>query len=81
MLATKAARAADREGVQAVVLSGGVAANGELRRVLSERSPVPLYVPPPALCTDNGVMVAACAYYRASSAGLDLDVSPNLPIA
>ncbi|MCZ6508702.1 MAG: tRNA (adenosine(37)-N6)-threonylcarbamoyltransferase complex transferase subunit TsaD [Acidobacteria bacterium] len=81
VLATKAARAAEREGVQAVVLSGGVAANGELRRVLSERSPVPLYVPPPALCTDNGVMVAACAYYRASSAGLDLDVSPNLPIA
>ena len=81
VLATKAARAAEREGVQAVVLSGGVAANGELRRVLGERSPVPLYVPPPALCTDNGVMVAACAYYRASSAGLDLDVSPNLPIA
>ena len=81
VLATKAAKAAEREGVQAVVLSGGVAANGELRRVLSERSPVPLYVPPPALCTDNGVMVAACAYYRASSAGLDLDVSPNLPIA
>ena len=81
VLATKAARAAEREGVQAVLLSGGVAANGELRRVLGERSPVPLYVPPPVLCTDNGVMVAACAYYRASSAGLDLDVSPNLPIA
>ncbi len=81
VLATKAARAAEREGVRAVVLSGGVAANGELRRVLSERSPVPLHVPPPALCTDNGVMVAACAYYRARTSGLDLDVSPNLPIA
>jgi N6-L-threonylcarbamoyladenine synthase len=81
VLATKAARAAEREGVKAVVLSGGVAANGELRRVLSERSPVPLHVPPPLLCTDNGVMVAACAYYRTKTSGLDLDVSPSLPVA
>jgi N6-L-threonylcarbamoyladenine synthase len=83
VLATKAARAARREGVRAVLLSGGVAANGTLRRLLAERSPVPLIVPPPVLCTDNGAMVAACAAYRydAGRAGWDLDVSPGLPVA
>jgi N6-L-threonylcarbamoyladenine synthase len=83
VLATKAARAAERERVRAVLLSGGVAANGPLRLAIAERSPAPLLVPPPALCTDNGAMVAACAYYRfeAGRAGPDLDVRPNLPIA
>lgn len=43
---------------------GGVAANLELRRrlaVLCERSGWNLVVPPPKLCTDNGVMVAWAA--------------------
>jgi N6-L-threonylcarbamoyladenine synthase len=81
VLATKAARAAKREGVRCVLLSGGVAANGPLRRALAERSPVPVLVPPPALCTDNGAMVAACAFYRRQHAGWELDVLPGLPIA
>ncbi len=83
VLAGKAARAARREGVRGILLSGGVAANGPLRRALSRRSTVPVSVPPPALCTDNGAMIAACAYYRheAGAAGWDLDVSPNLPVA
>jgi N6-L-threonylcarbamoyladenine synthase len=83
VLAAKAARAARREAVRGVLLSGGVAANGLLRRALARRSPVPVYVPSPVLCTDNGAMVAACAYYRfeAGRSGWELDVSPNLPIA
>ncbi|MDZ4278562.1 MAG: tRNA (adenosine(37)-N6)-threonylcarbamoyltransferase complex transferase subunit TsaD, partial [Dehalococcoidia bacterium] len=83
VLATKTARAAGRERVRGVLLSGGVAANGPLRRVLRRRSPVRLYVPSPALCTDNGAMIAACAYYRseAGRAGWDLDVTPSLPVA
>ena len=39
----------------------GVAANSVVRRVFSELADewsVPLLVPAPALCTDNGVMVA-----------------------
>jgi N6-L-threonylcarbamoyladenine synthase len=81
VLAGKTARAARRLGVRAVLLSGGVAANGPLRRALARRSPVPVHVPPPALCTDNGAMVAACAFYRYTTAGLDLDVAPGLPVA
>ena len=83
VLAGKAARAAGREGVRGILLSGGVAANGPLRRALAAKSPVPVFVPSPVLCTDNGAMIAACAYYRheAGAAGWDLDVSPNLPVA
>lgn len=83
VLASKTARAAQRTGVRAVLLSGGVAANGPLRRAIEQRAPVPLYVPAPALCTDNGAMIAACAAYRFESgrAGWELDVAPGLPVA
>jgi N6-L-threonylcarbamoyladenine synthase len=83
VLATKTVRAAEREGVRAILLSGGVAANGPLRAALRERSAVPVHVPPPVLCTDNGAMVAACAAYRfeAGRAGWDLDIAPALPVA
>jgi N6-L-threonylcarbamoyladenine synthase len=83
VLAGKTARAAQREGVRAVLLSGGVAANGPLRRELARRAPVPVHVPPPVLCTDNGAMVAACAAYRFEErrAGWDLDIEPGLPVA
>jgi N6-L-threonylcarbamoyladenine synthase len=83
VLAGKTARAARREGVRAVLLAGGVAANGPLRQALAKRSPVPLYVPARALCTDNGAMIGACAYYRfdAGRAGWDLDISPSLAVA
>jgi len=58
-----------------LVLSGGVAANAELRRRLGElcaSTPSPrddgapwrMVVPPPRLCTDNGVMVAWAAAER-----------------
>ncbi len=83
VLAAKTARAAKREGACCVLLSGGVAANGPLRLALADRSPAPLFVPSPLLCTDNGVMIAACAYFRfeAGRAGLDLEVNPSLPVA
>jgi N6-L-threonylcarbamoyladenine synthase len=60
-----------------------VAANGPLRAAMAQRSPVPMFAPARALCTDNGAMIGACAYYRMGSgrAGLDLDVSPSLPVA
>ena len=82
-LVTKALEAAANSGAREIILSGGVAANSELRRVLAERSPVPVVVPPPALCTDNGAMIAACAHYRLAAgdvAPLDLDIDPALQI-
>jgi N6-L-threonylcarbamoyladenine synthase len=82
-LVTKAVRAAQEHGANAIVLSGGVAANSLLRTTLPERSPVPVIIPPPALCTDNGAMIAAAGWRRlqaGETAPLDLDVAPGLRI-
>jgi len=84
VLVTKTVRAARRERVSQVLLSGGVAASTPLREMLARRSPVPVRVPPPSLCTDNGAMVAGCAHFRIERglvSGLDLDVAAALPIA
>jgi N6-L-threonylcarbamoyladenine synthase len=80
VLSKKTAQAAAREGARCVLLSGGVAANGPLREAIAARSPVPVFVPPPALCTDNGAMISACAHYRfeALLAGADLDPQPGM---
>jgi tRNA N6-adenosine threonylcarbamoyltransferase len=48
-------------GVRALVLAGGVAANAALRARLAELAAgerLSLVAPPPALCTDNGAMIA-----------------------
>ncbi len=82
-LASKAVAAARDQGAVELILSGGVAANSALRTALAERSPVPLRVPEPALCTDNAAMIAACGWYRwraGNVAGLDVDVQPGLRI-
>jgi N6-L-threonylcarbamoyladenine synthase len=83
VLTKKAVRVAEETGAASIMLSGGVAANGPLREVLRERSPVPVWVPRPVLCTDNGAMIAAAAHFRyeTARAGMDLDVRASWPIA
>jgi N6-L-threonylcarbamoyladenine synthase len=85
-LATKTVAAARDVGVAAVALGGGVAANRALRAVLGERlaaEGLPLLVPPPAWCTDNGAMIGAAAGFRLAAgdrAGADLEAIPNLAL-
>jgi N6-L-threonylcarbamoyladenine synthase len=82
-LAAKAAFAAAAFGVRSVLVAGGVAANQALARALAERCPVPVRVPPPALCTDNAAMIAAAgtaAYMAGRRDPLDLDADPSLPL-
>lgn len=84
VLVSKTLAAAERYRVATILLGGGVAANLALRETFVDRSPVPVHVAPPRLCTDNGAMIAACGYFRWQAghrAGWDLDVSPNLPLA
>ena len=81
VLSAKTARAAEEFGVTAALLCGGVSANQALRATAAERVGVPVYYPPPILCTDNAAMVGACAYRRyvaGERAGWDLDVLPGL---
>ncbi len=62
-LIIKCRRALDATGMDALVVSGGVAANRALRARLKEVAPA-VYYPPPALCTDNGAMVAYAGWLR-----------------
>jgi N6-L-threonylcarbamoyladenine synthase len=82
VLSKKAARAAEREGVASLLLAGGVAANRRIRERVSERSPVPVHIPPPVLCTDNAAMIGAAAYRHLDAAvpaetPLDIDPIPR----
>jgi len=84
VLVTKTVAVARGRRVKRVLLSGGVASNRLLREQLIKHSPLTVMVPPPILCTDNAVMVAACGYYRLRAGrtdGLDLDVAPSLKLA
>jgi N6-L-threonylcarbamoyladenine synthase len=87
VLVTKTLRAARAVGAKSVVLGGGVAANRVLRErlaVATATAGIPLVVPRPSLCTDNGAMIGAAATWRwaaGARAGLDLDARPSLPLA
>jgi N6-L-threonylcarbamoyladenine synthase len=62
VLTRKAIDACRANGVDHLVIGGGVAANSRLRALAQERceaAGVHLRVPRPGLCTDNGAMVAA----------------------
>ena len=55
--------AIERHRVKGILLGGGVAANSHLRAEMTRRSPVPVIVPRPGLCTDNGAMIGAAAHF------------------
>jgi N6-L-threonylcarbamoyladenine synthase len=81
VLVKKTITLAMEQGVNQILLAGGVAANAALRLRLTENSPLPILIPPITLCTDNAAMIAACAYYRYQSGsinGFDLDAIPGL---
>jgi N6-L-threonylcarbamoyladenine synthase len=66
-----------------VVIAGGVAASGELRRQLAERLPIAINYADRKLCTDNGAMVATLGWYmarhgRPAADPYSLDIAPNL---
>jgi tRNA N6-adenosine threonylcarbamoyltransferase len=71
--------AAEELDVESVLVSGGVAANSQLRATFEERAKsagVEVFFPSRALSTDNAAMIAAAAYSR-FRAGLLADVTLN----
>ena len=62
VLTRKAVDAAASEGIDDILIGGGVAANTRLRAMAEERAAakgIRVRIPRPGLCTDNGAMVAA----------------------
>jgi N6-L-threonylcarbamoyladenine synthase len=56
--------AAGATGLNKIALVGGVACNGRLREAMRDRLGDQVYFPPPALCMDNGAMIACAGYMR-----------------
>ena len=83
-LVRRTVAAAEEHDVAAVALGGGVAANTALRRTLADRlGGLPLLVPPPAWCTDNGAMIGAAAAHRFAAgdrADPTLEAIPSLAL-
>jgi len=87
VLVRKALDAATDQGIDDILIGGGVAANSRLRAMATERAEAQglrVRVPRPGLCTDNGAMVAALgaelvARGRAPSS-LDLPADSSQPI-
>jgi N6-L-threonylcarbamoyladenine synthase len=81
-LVDKAEKAFRDYSPKSVVIAGGVAANQELRRQLSERLPLPIDYAPMQLCTDNAAMIATLGYYYAQKKQptdpMELEVVPSL---
>jgi N6-L-threonylcarbamoyladenine synthase len=76
VLTAKAVTACRDQGLDTLVISGGVAANSRLRALAAERAAAAglrLRIPRPGLCTDNGAMVAALGWLQ-----VEAGVSPSV---
>ena len=79
--------AAEGLAVESILVSGGVAANSQLRVTFEERAKaagVDVFFPSRALSTDNAAMIAAAAYSRFRNgilADVTLNADPSLRLA
>jgi N6-L-threonylcarbamoyladenine synthase len=80
-------RAAQEIGARSVLVSGGVAANGELRATFEREAAkkrLGVFLPSQELSTDNAAMIAAAAYpklLRGDCEGAELNAEAVLPLA
>lgn len=70
VLVAKTMRAIEEYGVETVLVGGGVSANTHIRESLAQAIKdygygTKLLIPPPALATDNALMIALAGYFRA----------------
>jgi N6-L-threonylcarbamoyladenine synthase len=85
-LVSRTLAAAEQHGARTVLISGGVAANSELRRTFeaeSARRRIEVFFPSRALSTDNAAMIAAAGHARFISgerADTNLNAEANFPL-
>lgn len=78
--------AIERTGIKKITIAGGVSANAELRRRMSELSDsgVEVHYPKLAYCTDNAAMIGSAAYFMiangASPCELSLDAKATVSL-
>ncbi|MDX2479162.1 MAG: tRNA (adenosine(37)-N6)-threonylcarbamoyltransferase complex transferase subunit TsaD [Desulfuromusa sp.] len=86
VLTQKAMRAAEAEGLNRVVVAGGVACNSGLRKKFAKLAVATgrkVFFPSPILCADNAAMLAVAGDYYLSqnlSSALDLNAVSNWPL-
>lgn len=86
-LAIKCERALDQAGCQTLIVAGGVGANKRLRarlQAMAEARGGRVCFPPPALCTDNGAMIAFAGALRLAAgqrSGAAVEVLPRWDMA
>jgi N6-L-threonylcarbamoyladenine synthase len=87
VLTRKAVLACTEQGVDHLLVGGGVAANSRLRAVAAARcddAGITLRIPRPGLCTDNGAMVAALGAALVdrgvAPSPLDLPADSSMPV-
>jgi N6-L-threonylcarbamoyladenine synthase len=87
VLVAKCLQALDREGLERLVVAGGVGANSRLRARLeagvADRG-AKAYFPPLRLCTDNGAMIAFAAalkFPQGRAGNASFEVHPRWDLA
>jgi N6-L-threonylcarbamoyladenine synthase len=90
VLSKKIIMACQREGLSRVVVTGGVAANGALRRAVAlecNSAGYESWFPDPIYCTDNAAMIACAGFQKYNAFPnskadlLNLDATANLSLA
>ena len=87
VLLLKSLAACKASGIDSLLIAGGVAANSRLRALAEERcakAGIRLRIPAPALCTDNGAMVAALGSLMVAAgrtpSPIAFDADSSLPV-
>jgi N6-L-threonylcarbamoyladenine synthase len=84
VLVQKVALAMEMHAPKSVLLAGGVAANTTLREKLRaglQHSDAALFIPPLFLCTDNAIVIGACALFNPTSMPIpEIKTDPSLAL-
>ena len=86
MALEKLSKAVVQTGISTIAIAGGVAANAELRKQLTqlaEQEDWQVFIPRLAYCTDNAAMIALTAHYQYIAndfSNLSATVLPNMPL-